>query len=291
MNILYIGSSGALSLLPFKKLLTTAHSVVAVRVLNPPVFQQKVFALENESLALSATRHEIPLLDLSQPIAQVLQQCERKTIDLILMSCFSKRLPAALIGLAKYGCFNLHPSLLPAYRGPEPVFWQMKAGVPLGVSWHQVVEDFDAGAVLCQQAVIPADGATYADINLQLAQTGVELLTGLLAGLPANASQQQVSGIEQDPALARYYPYPQPNDFVLDTQCSAQQAYNFMRATQVFSFPYYCQLKNRRYLLVEALAYDMKASRDSVDVQGDILYIPFKEGVLSARYTDKIRPH
>jgi len=57
MNILYIGSSAALSLIPFKKLLSTTHSIVAAGIYKPLVFEQKIIALENESLALSARQH------------------------------------------------------------------------------------------------------------------------------------------------------------------------------------------------------------------------------------------
>ena len=60
MNILYIGSSGALSLIPFRKLLATEQSISAVGVYNPLFFEQKIIAVENESLALSAQQDAIP---------------------------------------------------------------------------------------------------------------------------------------------------------------------------------------------------------------------------------------
>ena len=64
MNILYIGSSAALSLIPFKKLLASANSISAVGVYKPLIFEHKVIALENESSALSAQLHAIPVIDL-----------------------------------------------------------------------------------------------------------------------------------------------------------------------------------------------------------------------------------
>ena len=57
MNILYIGSSGVLSLLPFKKLLSSNYSIQAVGVFNPVVLKDKVIALGNESLALAPDGH------------------------------------------------------------------------------------------------------------------------------------------------------------------------------------------------------------------------------------------
>ncbi len=124
MKILYIGSSGSLSLLPFQKLLLAGYHIAAVGVFKPMIMHSRVIALENESLALAANKHDIPVIDLARPIDTVLQQCKQFGIKLILMSCYSKRLPDALIEFPLLGCFNLHPSLLPAYRGPEPIFWQ-----------------------------------------------------------------------------------------------------------------------------------------------------------------------
>jgi methionyl-tRNA formyltransferase len=285
MNIFYIGSAGALSLVPFKKLLSLHHSVTAVGVFNPVVFNDKVIALENESLALAANQHNILLIDLSQPLNTILEQCKKCSIDVILMSCFSKRLPDELINIASNGCFNMHPSLLPRYRGPEPIFWQMKLASDLGVSWHQVVNDFDAGDITSQQKVPVNEGATYTEINLQLAGAGAELMLKLLSDISGGTLNE----IVQNPETASYYPYPQKQDFVIDTSGSAQQAYNFMRATQTFGFPYMCQLESQSYFLIKALDYDNNASLEVAEVQGNNLYIPFKEGVLMAAYTDKIR--
>ncbi len=106
MNILYIGSSAALSLIPFKKLLSTGHSIAAVGVYKPLICEQKIIALENESLALCAQQHAVPVIDLSQPAAELIDLISRLEVDLILMSCYSRRLPETIINLAKAGCFN-----------------------------------------------------------------------------------------------------------------------------------------------------------------------------------------
>ena len=284
MNILYIGSSGALSLTPFRKLLSSQHSISAVGVNNPVVFHNRIIALENESLALAARQQDIPLIDLSQPVNDILQQCSQFPIDLILMSCYSKRLPDELINLAGKGCLNMHPSLLPRYRGPEPIFWQMKETSEAGVSWHQVAHDFDAGDIVKQQKVTLDEGAKYSEISLQLAETGAELMMVLLSELSANKLAKTV----QKPELASYYPYPDKHDFVIDTSWTAQHAYNFMRATHAFAYPYLCQSGNHRYLLDEALAYDNKTHLQVAKVKANRLFIPCNEGVLIASYTGKL---
>jgi len=288
MNILFIGSSDALSLVPFKRLLSSQHKVSAVGVANPIRFKNKIIALQNESLALAASKSNIPVIDLSNNIKDVLQQCANYSIDIILMSCYSKRLPDQLINAVAKGCFNMHPSLLPAYRGPEPVFWQMKQAADVGVSWHRVNHDFDAGDIVVQQEVVLHEGATYSEINQQLAETGAKLMMSLLK----DVSNGSILSTKQNPELASYYPYPEKNDFELDTGwkagLSAEWAYNYMCATQAFGHLYRCQPGKHNYLLKQALDYDNNQVLDSVETQGDKLFVPCNEGVLIATYTDKM---
>ena len=289
MNILYIGSSTALSLIPFKKLLSTGHSIVAVGVDNPLVFDHKIIALENESLALSAQQHAVPVIDFSQTEENLLNQLTCLNIDLILMSCYSRRLPETIINLAKAGCFNMHPSLLPQYRGPEPIFWQMKHASGMGVSWHLVTDELDAGDIVKQQKINLDEGLSFAEINRFLAEIGAELMLAMLADLSRQRQlKTRLLKTRQDQALASYFPYPQKDDFTVDTSWSAQRAYNFMRATQAFGHVYHCQSGQHHFLLEQALDYDNNTTLTNVDVQANRLYIPFNEGVLIATYTGKL---
>jgi methionyl-tRNA formyltransferase len=289
MNIFYIGSAGALSLIPFRQLLSCGHNITAVGIYKPIVYKPivyntKIIALENESLALAASERNIPVIDLSAAVDDVLRQCTKYAVDLTLMSCYSKRLPDAIIAFSPLGCYNMHPSLLPAYRGPEPIFWQMRRAADMGVSWHEVIGDLDAGDIVASKKVFLDDGESYGEISLSLATAAASLLSTLLAEVKAGS----VISAVQDPALASYFSYPQQADFIVDTRYSAQQLYNFMCATQAFSQLYRCETGAYRYNLIRALDYDNNASLDIVEVQGDRLFIPCSEGVLIASYTDKI---
>ena len=284
MNILYIGSAGALSLIPFKSLLASSDTIVAVGTYKPVVFNAKIIALENESLALAAHQKNIPVIDLSTAIDDILRQCEKFAVDVMLMSCYSKRLPDELIRFPRFGCYNMHPSLLPAYRGPEPIFWQMRVAAEMGVSWHEVSGDFDAGAIVASKKIFLDDGASYVEMTQSLATAASSLLPTLLTDVKASRAISSV----QDSALASYFPYPKGADFIVDTQYSAQQLYNFMCSTQVFMQLYRCETGGYRYNLIKALNYDNNASLEVVEVQADRLYIPCNDGVLIASYTDKI---
>jgi len=284
MNILYIGSSGALSLEPFKRLLSSEHSVVAVGVFNPIVLNDKIIALENSPLSLLASQQNVSIIDLSQTLDVIVEQIKQLSIDVILMSCYGKHLPGEVAALAKSGCFNMHPSLLPKYRGPEPIFWQMRYGDETGVSWHYVTSDFDAGAVVKQKVVLLEDGASYQEVNVTLAVTGADLMMEMLAEL----STINLTGSQQEEALSSYYRYPVKDDFVVDTTGSAQDAFNFMKATEAFAYPYLCQIGSHCYMLDKALDYDNNDYLQAAEVSGNTLNIPCKEGVLIATFTAKL---
>ena len=284
MNILFIGSSGALSLSPFYKLLLSEYSVVAVAVYKPIKFHNKIIALENESLALAASKAEIPVIDLSKSLPELVAQISGITIDVIIMSCYSRRLPDVIIDLASRGCYNMHPSLLPRYRGPEPIFWQMRYADKTGVSWHKVVYEFDAGDIALQKEVFLDDGLSHSEISMLLAETGADLMLKLLSEI---ASDSQTL-IPQNTEDACYYDYPGSSDFVIDDRYSAQQIYNFMRSTQAFSRSYLFQFDDYQFTLDEALDYDNNRCLETVQMQGNRLHIPCNQGVLIATYTDKI---
>jgi methionyl-tRNA formyltransferase len=284
MNILYIGSSGALSLVPFKKLLSSEHSVTAVGVFNPIVSHDKIIALENSSLSLFADQQNIPVIDMSQSVGLIVEQCKKISIDIILMSCYGKRLPEEVVALAKSGCFNMHPSLLPSYRGPEPIFWQMKYESETGVSWHYVTRDFDAGDVVKQKVVTLDDGASYQEISDAMAEAGADLMMEMLTEL----STAKLPASPQDEIMSSYYPYPVNHDFVIDITWSAQRVFNFMRATEAFGYPYLCQIGKHRYMLDKALDYDDNDHLQDAVISGNKLNIPCNEGVLTATFTGKL---
>ena len=292
MRILYIGSAGSLSLQAFHALCRNGYRPVAVAVDNPMIFHGKLIALQGQSLALAARDAGVPVLDMRQPLKSLLATLRRMQIDTLLMACYPRRLPAALWQLPQNGSFNCHPSMLPAYRGPEPVFWQLRDGVQPGVSWHRVVEAFDAGDVIWQRSVAFQGGETWAEINQRLAALAAE---GLLQCLP-DIETGALKGIAQPGDAGHYCPYPQADDFWVDTDWPAKRAYDFIRASAVFGHPW------RVHGAAEADgagevwlsgAHGWAGSLEQAEAMrppGAVL-IPFKQSVLIARRAGKMAAH
>ena len=75
-----------------------------------------------EKLALEFHKPVSYVQDISS--SQFKDEVEQYKPDYILVACFPSKLPPHIWQVAKIACLNLHPSLLPAYRGPYPVYWQ-----------------------------------------------------------------------------------------------------------------------------------------------------------------------
>lgn len=80
--------------------------------------------------------------------------------DLHLVATFDRKIPPAVFARPRHGAFNLHPSLLPKYRGHNPYFWAIRNGeAETGVTLHRLTERFDDGPTLCSKtlAIAPVD--------------------------------------------------------------------------------------------------------------------------------------
>jgi len=116
--------------------------------------------------------------------------------DLVAVVAFGQKLGAAVRAAGPWGCLNIHPSLLPRWRGAAPVPAALLAGdAETGVCVIDVVERMDAGAVLaCRRT--PTRGKTAGELLDELSRTGAELLLEVLDGL----ARGDVQRLPQDEA-------------------------------------------------------------------------------------------
>lgn len=118
--------------------------------------------------------------------------------ELIVVCAYGQLLPEALLGLPRLGCYNLHYSLLPRWRGASPVQAALLAGDPTtGVSLQRMVMELDAGDVVAETPPLPIDPAdTAQSLGERLAEEAAMLLTRTLPLLLGGDPPRQ----PQDPA-------------------------------------------------------------------------------------------
>jgi methionyl-tRNA formyltransferase len=101
--------------------------------------------------------------------------------DVVVVAAYGKLLPQSVLDIPRFGCLNVHPSLLPRHRGPSPVAGAILAGDEVtGVSIMLLDEGMDTGPVLTQEKVPVSPQDTTGSLTAKLSEIGARLLTQTL---------------------------------------------------------------------------------------------------------------
>lgn len=155
-------------------------------------------------------------------------------LEVAVAACFPWRLPRAARQIPPLGILNIHPSLLPAGRGPQPVFWTLRRGEQTtGVTVHRMDSGFDTGPIAAQETVpVPTD-IRATDLENRLMARGAGLLAEVLPGLESGEVQprpQATTGV----SLA---PVPSPADWTMIASLPAAWAWRFARGVACLGGP------------------------------------------------------
>jgi methionyl-tRNA formyltransferase len=149
--------------------------------------------------------------------------------DLIVVAAFGQILPKALLDLPPHGCLNLHPSLLPRYRGPSPIVAPILRGDDAtGATLMLMTAKMDAGPILSQEPLGIGPDDTAGMLESRLARLSGDLL---LKHLPAWSSGL-IKPRLQDEALATYTTFVRKEDGLIDWSVPAKEIARHVRAYQ-----------------------------------------------------------
>jgi len=243
-------------------------------LLNPDIAQSTIQL---------AWRQAIPVYEVGQLSAPEVQNLLREFAPTVAcVACFSKRIPPALLAIPPHGFLNLHPSLLPAYRGPAPLFWQLRNGEPhIGATVHWMDEKLDTGDIAAQTRLHLPDGITGPKADELCAKAGSELLVDVLKTLATGQAPRTVQADK-----GSYQSWPQAKDFTLSTSWSARHAYNFMRGTAEWGQPYAVDVAGKQLWLANALTYRREDLGHPYVQENDMVQIQFSPGVLQAQLVE-----
>ncbi len=128
---------------------------------------------------------------------------EARRLDVLLVAGWGLRLPSDRFSAPRLGTLNVHPSLLPARRGPEPLRWAILEGDErFGVTVHQMTDAIDAGPILWQTDVPARPLDTHTTMLRSLLASAATALPGVLGALSAGS----LVGRSQDEARASVQP-------------------------------------------------------------------------------------
>jgi len=175
-----------------------------------------------------AMKHKIPVI---QPntlkSAEVVQGLASFEPELIVVAAFGYILPREVLSLPKFGCLNVHPSLLPKHRGPSPVADTLLCGdLVAGVTIMLMDEGLDSGPILAQQKVGVSASDTTGSLTRKLACVGAELLMETLPKWLGGELDPQA----QDEDRATYSKLIANRDGELDWHLTAVELWQRVRA-------------------------------------------------------------
>ena len=116
--------------------------------------------------------------------------------DVMVVAAYGLILPQAVLDTPRFGCINIHASLLPRWRGAAPIQRALLAGDrETGVCIMQMESGLDTGPLLLQSACAIEPGDTCGTLHDRLANLGARLVVEALAGLPLPAAAQATEGM------------------------------------------------------------------------------------------------
>jgi len=148
--------------------------------------------------------------------------------DLIIVVAYGKILPKEFLDIPKYGCINVHASLLPKYRGASPVQAALLNGdKETGITIMKINERLDAGDIIAQEKIMIEDEDNATTLTDKLFKAGAG---SLLSVLSDNDRAKGIGSRRQDESLASYCATIKKTDGIIDFSKPAEEIRNKIRA-------------------------------------------------------------
>ena len=213
-----------------------------------------------ESVAELAASKGIPVYnptDINHPLW--VDRIKKLAPDVIFSFYYRTMLGKEILDLPPTGCFNLHGSLLPRYRGRCPVNWVLIHGeAETGVTLHYMTPRPDDGDIVGQKRIAIDDSDTALSLHKKLANAAGDLLNDLLPKIRENRAER----IPQEQSSSSYFGGRRPEDGEIDWRQDASSVRNFVRA---LSRPYpgaFSYLGNRKSIFWQVKLTEK--SRDAI---------------------------
>ncbi len=252
MNIIYMGTPD-LARTVLRSLLESEHKVVAV-VTQPDKPKGRGYELTPPPVKVEAMAHDIPVY---QP--QTLKNGELQPIldeykpDAIVVAAYGKLLPPYVIDYGRFGCINVHGSLLPEYRGAAPIQRAIMDGkTKTGITIMKMDYGLDTGDMISKAELDITATDNFETIHDKLAELGGELVCSTL-----NDMEKGEFKFEKQPEEGSSYAKKiEKSDCLLDLTLSARQLHCIIRGLSPIplSFAY---LNGKMVKIIEA-DYDEK---------------------------------
>lgn len=152
--------------------------------------------------------------------------------DVMVVAAYGLIIPTAVLAMPKLGCYNIHGSLLPRWRGAAPIHRAILAGdQETGVTIMEVVPKLDAGAMISRVRIPISDTDTTQRLHDAISQEGAQLMVNAMQTLQQRGS---LPSEQQDEALVTYAHKVEKSESVLNWQKTATELSRQVRAFNPF---------------------------------------------------------
>ncbi len=216
---------------PTLEAVIAAGHEVALVVTQPDRASGRGMQVQVGAVKAASSAHGIPVMapEKIKRNEELRAELERIAPEAILVVAYGRIIPDWMLALPRFGCINLHGSLLPRYRGAAPIQWALAQGETVtGVTTMRLEAGLDTGPILLAHAVPLAPEETAEDLFESLAAVGAELMVQTLARLEDGT----VVPVEQDHALATLAPILTREDGRMDFARTAEELVNRWRGFQ-----------------------------------------------------------
>ncbi len=225
MRIIFMGTPD-FAVPCLQALINSDNEVVGVFT-QPDKPKGRGYELTPPPVKVCAVENSIPVFQpQSMRDGTALETINSLNADLIIVVAFGKILPKEILESVKYGCINIHASLLPKLRGAAPIQWSIINGeTETGVTSMQMDVGLDTGDMLLKKSVKITENMNAGMLHDELSVMGAEVLIETINELKKGTLNPQ----KQDDSLSNYAPMLSKDLCPIDFTKSAQEVHNQIR--------------------------------------------------------------
>ena len=224
MRIIFMGTPD-FSVPTLEALVASEHEVAAV-VTQPDKPKGRGKEIHMSPVKECALKHNIPVYQPVRAREAFVEEMRTLKPDAMVVIAFGQILPKSLLALPKYGCVNIHASLLPKYRGAAPIQWAVINGdEETGITTMMMDVGLDTGDMLLRREVEIGENETAGELFDRLAAIGAELLKETIECL----EKGELKPIKQDEAAATKCGMIKKEDGRIDFNRPAQRIHDQVR--------------------------------------------------------------
>ena len=225
MNIVFMGTP-EFAVPCLQRLIDEKHNVLGVFT-QPDKPKGRGHKIQFPPVKELAVKYDIPVFQPQKmKDGEALKILKELNPELIIVVAYGKILPKEILELPKYGCVNMHASVLPKYRGSAPIQWCVLNGEKIsGVTSMQMDVGLDTGDMLLCKTCEIGDDDTAGDLHDKLSLIGADVMSETISMIENNS----LSPKKQDDTKSTYAPMLTKELCPVDWSKSAKEIHNQVR--------------------------------------------------------------